>query len=362
VQTFSDIIGQNSIIDHLSGALRTGNISHAYILCGDAGSGRRTIARAFAAAMQCADLAWEDESMLPRPCGCCLSCLQAQTDNQPDIITVAHEKPGSIGVGEIRRMRADVQIKPYANPYKVYIVPDAEKMTVQAQNALLKTLEEPPAYAVILLIATGTDSFLPTILSRCVLLRMRAVGEEEIAKFLLDRADRPGDSGGQAGEDSGESAAPMTDEEAHVIARFAGGNPGRALQLSRDDDFLVLRDKTLDLLQHLRDTDAGAIAAFAAEMDAGRQEELMNLILMWYRDVLLYRESASAKNLIFGEDLQYIIEAAGTLSYEVLGQIIDIVAEASRRLHSNVAADAVLETMLLRIRGAYRQRQSIQKD
>ena len=124
----------------------------------------------------------------------------------------------------------------------------------------------------------------------------------------------------------------------------------------------MLRDKTLDLLQHLRDTDAGAIAAFAAEMDAGRQEELMNLILMWYRDVLLYRESASVKNLIFGEDLQYIIEAAGTLSYEALGQIMDIVAEASRRLHSNVAADAVLETMLLRIRGAYRQRQSIQKD
>ena len=89
---------------------------------------------------------------LLEPCGRCLSCIQAQSGNQPDIITVSHEKPNSIGVGEIRRMRADLQIKPYSNARKVYIVPDAEKLTIPAQNALLKTLEEPPEYAVIILI------------------------------------------------------------------------------------------------------------------------------------------------------------------------------------------------------------------
>ena len=104
-------------------------------------------------------------------CGRCLSCIQAQSGNQPDIITVSHEKPNSIGVGEIRRMRADLQIKPYSNARKVYIVPDAEKLTIPAQNALLKTLEEPPEYAVIILIANGLSAFLPTILSRCVVLQ-----------------------------------------------------------------------------------------------------------------------------------------------------------------------------------------------
>ena len=162
------------------------------MISGDAGSGRRTIASIFAAAMQCADLQEEPVGLdagttpasagasanpagdavtspasrssgtptssagapanqpsgasaaLLEPCGKCLSCLQAQSGNQPDIITITHARPNSIGVDEIRRMRADLQIKPYAGPHKIYIIPDAEKLTIPAQNALLKTLEEPP--------------------------------------------------------------------------------------------------------------------------------------------------------------------------------------------------------------------------
>ena len=368
MQIFSSIIGQNTIIDHLAGALETGNISHAYILSGDSGSGRRTIASAFAAALQCGNLQWEEvpagrreeensynrpgsgsgqekRRMLPRPCGKCLSCVQAASGNHPDIITVTHEKPNSIGVDEIRRMRADIQIKPYANPYKVYIIPDAEKMTVQAQNALLKTLEEPPEYAVLLLIANGTENFLPTILSRCVLLRMRAVPEVEIAAFLRSHAQEKPD------EKDGKS-----DDRMLITARFAGGNPGRALQLLSDEAFLELRDRTIGLLQHLHTCDVGAITAFAGSVESAQREDMMNMVLMWYRDILLYRRTASTDSLIFDEDLQYIIEAAGMLSAEALGQIMDAVSEGSRRLHSNVAAEAVLETMFLKIRGAYRPR------
>ena len=332
--TFSEIIGQNSIIEHLSNALRTGNVSHAYILCGDTGTGRKSIANAFAAALQCEDLQWEDG--LPKPCGKCLSCLQAESGNQPDIITVLHEKPASIGVDEIRRMRSDIQIRPYANPHKVYIIPDAEKMTVQAQNAILKTLEEPPAYAVLILIASGTETFLPTILSRCVLLRTKAVSEGEIEKFLKNS---------ESGADSG---------NIHLAARFAGGSPGRALQLMRDEEFIALRDRTIELLRGLKGTDIGSISAFVSELEAPRREDFMNMVLMWYRDVLVYRETGAADNLIFGDDLQYIIEAADALSAEALGRIADVIDEAARRLNSNAAADAVLETMLLRIRGAYR--------
>ena len=193
MRKFSDIIGQKAIIEHLHNALRTGSVSHAYIISGDAGSGRRTIASIFAAALQCEDLQEEEyepeewkaaaakararggklagaaeaaaaasdgkDSVAPavrirprllEPCGKCLSCIQAQSGNQPDIITITHAKPASIGVDEIRRMRADLQIKPYSNARKIYIIPDAEKLTLQAQNALLKTLEEPPEYAVII--------------------------------------------------------------------------------------------------------------------------------------------------------------------------------------------------------------------
>ena len=382
MRKFSDIIGQKAIIEHLYNALRTGSISHAYILSGDAGSGRKTIASIFAAALQCEDLQEEEteepdqpaigtaaaggktsagaigtaaaggkaaagtarhpaprirKRKLLEPCGRCLSCIQAQSGNQPDIITVSHEKPNSIGVGEIRRMRADLQIKPYSNARKVYIVPDAEKLTVPAQNALLKTLEEPPEYAVIILIANGLSAFLPTILSRCVVLQTRAVEEAQIARFLQREKELP-------------------EDQAMILARFAGGNPGQALLLTDDKEFLELRDKTVDFLAHLSRADAVRISEFASDIDAGRRDEVLSFVLMWFRDVLLYHSTQNSENLIFQEDIQYIIEAAGMLGYERLGRILDEIDTASRRLRSNVAADSVFEIMFLKIRQQYRRR------
>ena len=385
MRKFSDIIGQKAIIEHLYNALRTGSISHAYILSGDAGSGRKTIASIFAAALQCEDLQEEEteepeqpaigtaaaggktsagaigtagaggkaapgapgagrqpaprmrKRKLLEPCGRCLSCIQAQSGNQPDIITVSHEKPNSIGVGEIRRMRADLQIKPYSNARKVYIVPDAEKLTIPAQNALLKTLEEPPEYAVIILIANGLSAFLPTILSRCVVLQTRAVEEAQIARLLQREKELP-------------------EDQAMILARFAGGNPGQALLLTDDKEFLELRDKTVDFLAHLSRADAVRISEFASDIDAGRRDEVLSFVLMWFRDVLLYHSTQNSENLIFQEDIQYIIEAAGMLGYERLGRILDEIDTASRRLRSNVAADSVFEIMFLKIRQQYRRR------
>ena len=337
MRKFSEIIGQKAIIEHLQNALRTGNISHAYMISGDAGSGRKTIASIFAAAMQCSDLQEDASTALLEPCGKCLSCLQAQSGNQPDIITVTHAKPNSISVDEIRRMRADLQIKPYAGPYKIYIIPDAEKLTTQAQNALLKTLEEPPEYAVILLIADGTSAFLATILSRCVVLKTRAVEEAQIAEFLQQQKDLPR-------------------AQAMVLARFAGGNPGRALLLVDDKEFLELRDRTVDFLAHIAQADALQVSEFAAGIDPERRDAVLTFVLMWFRDILLYRCVQNSESLIFQEDIQYIIEAAGLLGYEQLGAILDETDAASRRLKSNVAADAVFEVMFLKIRATYRKR------
>ena len=390
MRKFSEIIGQKAIIEHLQNALRTGSISHAYMISGDAGSGRRTIASIFAAAMQCADLQEEPVSAdamiatvqaasasaaatqsgapasqsgapasqsgapasqsgtptsqsggapvtILEPCGNCLSCLQAQSGNQPDIITVTHAKPNSIGIDEIRRMRADLQIKPYAGPHKIYIIPDAEKLTIPAQNALLKTLEEPPEYAVILLIADGTSTFLPTVLSRCILLQTRAVEEAQIARFLEQNKSLPRD-------------------QAQVLARFAGGNPGRALLLVDDHEFLELRDRTVDFLAHIATVDAMQISEFAAGIDPPRREAVLTFVLMWFRDVLLYLSVQNSDSLIFQEDIQYIIEAADQLGFEQVGVILDEVDTASRRLRSNVPADAVFEVLFLKIRAEYRRR------
>ena len=234
-------------------------------------------------------------------------------------------------------MRADLQIKPYAGPHKIYIIPDAEKLTIPAQNALLKTLEEPPEYAVILLIADGTSAFLPTILSRCVILQTRAVEEAQIADFLQRQKSLPPD-------------------QARVLARFAGGNPGKSLQLVDDREFLELRDKTVDFLAHIAKRDALQISEFAAGIDPARRDAVLTFVLMWFRDVLLYLSVQDSETLIFQEDIQYIIEAAGIIGFDQLGAILDEIDAASRRLRSNVSADAVFEVLFLKIRAEYRRR------
>ena len=171
---FKDIIGHEQIIEHLQNAITMDKVSHAYIINGPDKSGKMMLAEAFAAALQC-------ERGGNEPCMECHSCKQAAGRNQPDILYVRHEKPNTISVDDIRtQLNNDIVIKPYSSKYKIYIVDEAEKMNVQAQNALLKTIEEPPAYAIILLLTTNADLFLPTILSRCVTLNIKAVPDEKI--------------------------------------------------------------------------------------------------------------------------------------------------------------------------------------
>lgn len=182
---FQDIYGQEQIKEHLQNALSTGKVSHAYILNGEKSSGKEFIAKVFAMALQCEEDGKE-------PCQKCHSCRQALSGNHPDIIRVIHEKPNTISVDDIRtQVNGDVAIKPYSGKYKVYILSEAEKMTAQAQNALLKTLEEPPEYAVIMLLTSNVNALLPTIVSRCVTLDMKPVPDEVVRRFLCGQMQVP---------------------------------------------------------------------------------------------------------------------------------------------------------------------------
>ena len=179
---FQDILGHEQIIEHLQNAIKTDKVSHAYILDGPDMSGKKMIADAFSMTLEC-------EKKGTEPCMECHSCKQALGKNQPDIIYLQHEKPNTISVDDIRsQINNDIGVKPYSSPYKVYIVDEAEKMNVQAQNALLKTIEEPPAYAVILLLTNNAEIFLPTILSRCVRLSLKAVPDEKIKAYLMENS------------------------------------------------------------------------------------------------------------------------------------------------------------------------------
>ena len=172
---FKDIIGHEMIKDHFQKAIEYHKVSHAYILSGEQGMGRKMLAKAFAMTLLC-------EKSDKEPCMECHSCKQILSGNHPDVIWVTHEKLNSIGVDDIREQINDtIQIKPYSSAYKIYLIDEAEKMTVQAQNALLKTIEEPPAYAIIILMTTNEETFLPTILSRCIKLKLKPLKDQTIS-------------------------------------------------------------------------------------------------------------------------------------------------------------------------------------
>ena len=154
---FKDVVGHKNIIKYIQNAVTADAVSHAYILNGERGSGKKLLANLFAMSLQCENRDEDGDA-----CGKCRSCRQAAGGNQPDIIRIMHEKPNTIGVGDIRtQVNDDIMIRPYSSKYKIYIIADADMMSVEAQNALLKILEEPPAYAAFLILSDRARPNLP---------------------------------------------------------------------------------------------------------------------------------------------------------------------------------------------------------
>ena len=324
MQSFAKIIGQASIKEHIKKSLQTGKISHAYIFYGEKGSGKKTLADLFARALQC-------EAGGEEPCNQCTSCKQALNHNQPDIVYVQHEKPNIIGVDEIRQqVNNDVAIKPYSSERKIYIIDEAEKMNVQAQNALLKTLEEPPAYATIMLLTTNLEALLQTIRSRCVTLTMKPVLDVELQKYLMREEQVP-------------------DYKAGICAAFARGNVGRAKELIASEEFEELKEETLNLVQHISEKTLSDLAAFAkGKAEKGSNTEgFLELLQMWYRDVLLYKSTGDSQYLIFSEEQQHIKKMAAKSTYEGLNRKLNSIEEARTRLKANVNPELTLEWLLL---------------
>lgn len=324
---FKDIIGHEKIIEHLQNAIRTGKLSHSYIISGPKDSGKMMLAESFAMALQC-------EQGKEDPCMECRSCKQAIDHNQPDIIYVTHEKPGVIAVDDIRhQLNNDIVIKPYSSKYKIYIIDEAEKMNPQAQNALLKTIEEPPAYAVILLLTTNADSFLQTILSRCINLSLKTVREEVIKNFLMKNHQIP-------------------DYQAELCASFSQGNVGKAIKLASSESFHELKAAVLSMVKKIEDVDLYELTSVVKTIGEYKLEleEYFDLLSLWYRDVLYVKATGNVQNLIFKDEAYDIKKQAAKKSYSGIEAILEAIETAKARLRANVNFDLVIELLLLTIK------------
>lgn len=325
--SFSEIVGHEQIKEHMQAAIRDKKPFHAYLFQGEEGVGKEALARTFAAGLQC-----QSESA-DKPCKECVSCRQMESGNQPDVIWVTREK-ASLGVDEIREQLCNtMDIKPFSSPYKIYLVPEAEKMTEAAQNALLKTIEEPPEYGIVILMTSNISALLPTIQSRCLTMEFRPLSTAVVESYVKEHCQVP-------------------DYQARASAAFAQGNLGKAMRYAKSEDFIERKDHIISLLRHVEQMDLSEMLAVIKDLGTRKDEvrDYIDLMVLWYRDVLLFKAIKDINQLLFQDEASYISREASHRSYEKIEEILQAFEKAKVRLRANVNFDITMELMLLTLK------------
>ena len=323
------ILGNEEIKEYFHHALESGRISHCYIIGGEEGLGKMTLAKAVAQTLVCESE--EDQ----KPCGSCHACIQFAGGNHPDVLYPKHEKQTVFGVDDVRDgIVRDMQIRPYSSPWKIYIVDEAEKLSVQAQNALLKTIEEPPSYGIIMLLSTNPDAFLDTIRSRSVILNMKPVSDAQLEYFLKEHG--------------------VEETKIPSLMRFSQGNIGKAVKLSESERFSDMTGQIMDLLKHSDSMPFGDLMERLEDLEQYKLEimDILSFIRMWYRDILLFKATNDPNLLIFGDELSVIRKASQKYSYNAIESILKEIDVTERRLDANVNYTLSLELLWIAIREA----------
>lgn len=326
IRGYEEIIGHDLIKEHLRLAVRENKVFHAYIFNGEDLAGKNMLAAVFAKTLVC-------EEGGETPCNHCKACHQFDSGSHPDIKYLVRSK-ASIGVDDIReQINRDVIIRPYSSRYKIYVVDEAEKMTEEAQNALLKTIEEPPAYAVIMLLTNNVEKMYSTIRSRCVTLNLRSVDQELITRFLMEKQQVP-------------------DYRARTCSAYSQGNVGRAVQMASSERFSQMLEFVQRLVRGAREMKEFEIVQTAREMETFQEDigDLLDLITLWYRDILTMKTTGDRDLLIFGEEYRFIRQKADTVSAAGIGRVLEAVETARERIRSNVNFHAAAEMLLLVIK------------
>ena len=317
------LLNNDILINSLKAAISHNRVSHAYIFDGERGIGKTTAARAFAKALNC-------EEGGPVPCGKCSSCRTFDSGNNPDIFYIAEDK--NITVDTIRRkINKEVITKPFAYKYKVFIIKDAHTMNQQAQNAFLKTLEEPPPYVVFLLLSQNFNALLTTVLSRCILFRLRPLPQPMLKGHLLKLG--------------------FTSDEAEMFSHYACGVVGRALELRNDENFKALTEDAMSLCLKINGFDLVTMNREAAAMKERRAEirQLLELMYFIYRDALVYKITEKKERLIHASHFGDIKKLCADHTEKRLLNACEAIETAQKRILANTDIQFVFEELFYKI-------------
>ena len=270
MMAFQDVVGHKRPLEILRKEIEKGRVYHAYLFSGMEGIGKRLVAVNMAKVLNCSDQG--DDA-----CDHCSSCRRMDRGIHPDLIQI--DPAGeAIKIGQIRELQRAIAFKPYEARWRVIIVDGAERMTREAANAFLKTLEEPPPWTTIILVATAEEWLPPTVLSRCQRIPFNPLNQEETKKVLVDH---------------------LTAEEIHTLAPLAGGSPGRAVRMDAEEVMKVRSTLSSALSPSLRHR-------LQLAQDLAHQEERGGLFLEilggWLRDLVVYRETGE-EGMLLNRDL-----------------------------------------------------------
>ena len=282
---FEKIRGQRFAKKYLSNSIKSNMISHAYMFEGPSGVGKNTMARELATTLL------EMENLF----------------NSPDYIEITPDG-NSIKIAQIRKLQSDILVKPYKS-YKIYVIDEAQKMTVEAQNALLKTLEEPPKYAIIILITNNKESLLDTIKSRCEIIKFTPIPLVEVADYLT-----------QTGVDK---------NRASLLANFSRGSMQKAIELSESEDFHIMRDEVQKYVETFLTGSMLDIMDIQSSIEKYKDNitNVLDLLVNYFRDIMMVKENVDSSMIINLDRLVFIKNMSTKITYSQLSKIIDIIEE-----------------------------------
>lgn len=323
------ILGREALYSYMKEAAKSERYAHAYIFEGEDGIGKLFFAKQFAKMILCTSKKIEDERRATS-CETCVSCKQVIGGNNPDIIYVSPDKASGISVDEIRtKINADIEKYPYGE-YKVYIIKNAESMNENAQNALLKTIEEPPFYAIIILLSENNNKLLKTIRSRCIEFSIKPVDIDTIKKYLIEEYG-------------------VVDYIAEIAAKFSAGNIGRAVRYATDDDFLEMKNLIVRLLRNLDNNGMAEILEGLKSLEGYKKEikDCIELMVLWFRDLLVLKATGDVNKLLFNGEYKSMKLQIEKREYETIEKAIEMMKKTKQRLMANVRFETAMEIMIL---------------
>lgn len=304
---FENIIGQNFAKKYLTNSIKKNKLNNAYMFEGIDGIGKKKFADELSKLL----LGYEN------------------LENSPDYVLIKPDG-NSIKIAQIRNLQSDIVVRPHKE-YKIYVINNAEKMTVEAQNALLKTLEEPPNYAIIILVTNNKESLLETIKSRCDIIKFSPIPMEDLKSYLINTG--------------------IEEERAQLLATFSRGSIEDALNLSQSTEFSVMREDIQQYIQIMLDKNIVEILNIPNNMEKYRNQiiNLLDIMINYFRDIILLKENVNKNMLINVDKLVFIQNMSGKISYSQLSKIIDIIEDAKSKIKSNCNFNISIQVMSLNI-------------